>query len=128
MCVGSHSSEDAHWCIFVCVCVRLKCLCVYLQLESRCQTEMEEHKQRLDREFECLLVAQGREYDNLGQRHAKERERHAKNALAIESRCRRQIQQQQESDMKQFLAQQKKDYTRMKEDTRKVIRFDSIFC
>ena len=94
---------------------------MYFQLESRCQTEMEEHKQRLDREFEGLLVAQGREYDSLGQRHAKERERHAKNAVATESRRRRQIQQQQESDMKQFLAQQKKDYTRMKEDTRKVI-------
>lgn len=75
---------------------------------------------RLDREFEGLLIAQNREMDALVQRQAKERERNNKNAVNVESRRRRQIQQQQDSDMKQFLAQQKKDYTRMKDDVRKV--------
>jgi thousand and one amino acid protein kinase len=91
---------------------------------------MDEHKQRLDREFENLLISQTREMDALNHRHAKERERYSKNAVALESRRRRQIQQQQESDMKQFLAQQKKDYTRMKEDVRKVnkLNLNHVMC
>ena len=81
---------------------------------------MDEHRLKIDREFDALLAANTRELDALSQRHAKDRERQLKMAATVETRRRRQLQQQHETDMKQFLAQQKKDYSKWKDDLRKV--------
>jgi len=91
-----------------------------VQLESKCRAEMDEHRQKIDREFDALLAGHGRELDALSQRHGKERERQQKMAAAVEARRRRHMQQQQETELKQFLAQQKKDYVRWKEELRRV--------
>lgn len=95
-------------------------------MESRCHSDMDEHKQRLDREYEGLLQSQSRELDALMQRHQKERDKQVRNMSAIETRRRRQIQQQQDADMKVYLSQQKKDYTQMKENVRKVNVFTGV--
>jgi len=82
---------------------------------------MDEHRQKIDREFDTLLAGNSRELEALSQRHVKDRERQQKMAATVEARRRRHVQQQQETEMKQFLAQQKKDYGRWKEELRKVI-------
>jgi len=81
---------------------------------------MDEHRQKIDREFDSLLSSHARELDALSQRHSKDRERQQKTASAVEVRRRRQLQQQQEAEVKQFQAQQKKDYTKWKDELRKV--------
>jgi len=81
---------------------------------------MDEHRQKIDREFDTVLAGHSRENDALSQRHIKERERQQKMAATVEARRRRHIQQQQEIEMKQFLVQQKKDYTKWKDELRKV--------
>ena len=108
----------------VTVALRVCCSCVLdecVQLESKCRAEMDEHRQKIDREFDALLAGHSREIDALCQRHVKERERQQKMSAAVEARRRRHLQQQQETDMKQFLAQQKKDYTKWKDELRKVL-------
>ena len=81
---------------------------------------MDEHRQKIDREFDTLQAGHVRELDALSQRHVKDRERHQKTTVTVEARRRRHLQQQQETEMKQFVAQQKKDYVRWKEEMRKV--------
>jgi len=81
---------------------------------------MEEHRQKVDREFDSILATNSRELETVSQRQAKERERQQKTTVAMETRRRRQMQQQLDADMKQFLAQQKKDYAKWKDDLRKV--------
>jgi len=81
---------------------------------------MDEHRAKIDREFDTLLAGHTRELEALSQRHAKDRERLQKTAAAVEARRRRQLQQQQEAELKQFQAQQKKDYTKWKDEMRKV--------
>jgi len=81
---------------------------------------MEEHRQKVDREFDALIAGNGRELDALSQRHIKDRERQQKMAATVEARRRRHTQQQQETELKQFQAQQKKDYSKWKEELRKV--------
>jgi len=104
-----------------CLCPSLSVSrCGRVQLESKCRAEMDEHRQKIDREFDTLLANHAREIDALSQRHIKERERQQKMSVAVEARRRRHIQQQQETEVKQFLAQQKKDYVRWKDDLRKV--------
>ena len=91
-----------------------------VQLESKCRAEMDEHRQKIDREFDTLVTGNTRELDAISQRHVKERERHQKVTVSAEARRRRHVQQQQETEMKQFLAQQKKDYGKWKDELRKV--------
>jgi len=81
---------------------------------------MDEHRQKVDREFDALLAGHSRELEALTQRQVKDHERQVKNAAAVEARRRRQLQQQQEAELKQFQAQQKKDYARWKDELRKV--------
>ena len=81
---------------------------------------MDEHRQKVDREFDALLAGHSRELETLTQRQVKDHERQVKNAAAVEARRRRQLQQQQEAELKQFQTQQKKDYARWKDELRKV--------
>jgi len=83
---------------------------------------MDEHRQKMDREFDTLNASHSRELEALSQRQMKDRERHQKSAAAVEARRRRQTQQQQETELKQFLGQQKKDYVRWKDEMRKASR------
>lgn len=93
---------------------------------------MDDHKQKLDKEYENLLQQFAKELEKLQSRHHQELERKVtrnrmlsrnskhkftlvflhqlKHNLASERKLSKQIQQQQEQDMKNFQQQQKKEY------------------
>ena len=87
---------------------------------------MDEHKQRLDKEYETQQASFSAQARALEQKHEREKENARKQASTDETRLQRQIQQKQELDTKQFVAKQKKDYNRCKEDMRRV-SFASFF-
>lgn len=89
------------------------------QLEQRQKIEMEELRQRLEKEHEARLGFDARELELDIQRQVKEKERHDKFAALNENKRRKHIMQMQEQEMKQLLQQQKKDYQRSKEEMRK---------
>lgn len=89
------------------------------QLEQRQKIEMEELRQRLEKEHEARLGFDTRELEMDIQRQVKEKEKHDKFAALNENKRRKHIIQMQEQEMKQLLQQQKKDYQRSKEEMRK---------
>src|SRR6218665_349837 len=105
--------------MFLCLFLNvfLYCCC---QLEQRQKIEMEELRQRLEKEHEARLGFDARELELDIQRQVKEKERHDKFAALNENKRRKHIMQMQEQEMKQLLQQQKKDYQRSKEEMRKV--------
>ncbi|UYV81299.1 TAOK1 [Cordylochernes scorpioides] len=79
-------------------------------LEAKCRQEMEEHKSRLDKEYESLLQQFSKELEKVQLRHQQDLERKLKGNLAAEKRLSRSISQQQEEENKRFQLQQKSEY------------------
>lgn len=96
-----------------------------IQLEEKCRQEMEEHKQRLDKEYESLLQQFSKELEKLQMRHQQELERKLKHNMACERKLTKQIQQQQEQEMKSFTLQQKKDYKLNRDRMKKELSDDT---
>uniref|UniRef100_T1J5D9 Large ribosomal subunit protein P2 n=1 Tax=Strigamia maritima TaxID=126957 RepID=T1J5D9_STRMM len=96
-----------------------------IQLEEKCRQEMEEHKQKLDKEYENLLQQFSKELEKLQTKHQQELERKLKHNLACERKLTKQIQQQQEQEMKGFQIQQKKDYKLNRDRMKKELSDDT---
>ncbi|KAL5016280.1 hypothetical protein ScPMuIL_005869 [Solemya velum] len=90
-----------------------------LQMEGRYKTEMEEHKQKLDKEYENLRQSWHMELDRLKKKNLQELEKKQKSNQALEKKLIKQIQQQQESEKRNFSASQRKEYKQNKDQLKK---------
>ncbi|XP_023235832.1 serine/threonine-protein kinase Tao isoform X1 [Centruroides vittatus] len=86
-----------------------------IQLEAKCRQEMEEHKQKLDKEYENLLQQFSKELEKLQMKHQQDLERKLKQNLASEKRLSRGISQQHDEEVKRFQQQQKSEYKYLKD-------------
>lgn len=86
-----------------------------VQMEARCLQEMEDHKQKLDKEYESLLQQFSKELEKLQLKHQQDLEKKLKHNLAGEKRLGRTIGQQQEEETKRFSQQQKAEYKYLKD-------------
>ena len=85
-----------------------------VQLEMKCRTELEEHKQRLDKEYEQLITQFNKELEKLQVKHQQDLEQESKLNISCEKRLYRTIQQQQDENMKRFIQNQKNEYKYIK--------------
>ncbi|CAI9741360.1 Serine threonine kinase [Octopus vulgaris] len=90
-------------------------------MESKFAAEMEEHKLKLDKEYDLLKVNFGKELERLSIKHAQELEKRQRNNTNQEKKLFKQIQQSQEEEMKNFTAQQRREYKQNKEQMKKDI-------
>lgn len=90
-------------------------------MESKFAAEMEEHKLKLDKEYDLLKVNFAKELERLGVKHIQELEKRQRNNVNQEKKLFKQIQQSQEEEMKNFTAQQRREYKQNKEQMKKDI-------
>lgn len=90
-----------------------------IQLEAKCRQEMEEHKQKLDKEYENILQQFSKELEKLQMKHQQELERKLKQNLASEKRLSKGITQQHEEEIKRYQQQQKLEYKHIKDRLKK---------
>lgn len=86
-----------------------------LQLEAKCLQEMDDHKAKLDKEYETLLVSFGKELEKLQLRQQQELEKKMKGNLSSEKRLSKAIQAKHEEEAKKFQQHQKCTYKNEKE-------------
>lgn len=91
------------------------------QMESKFQGEMEEHKQKLDKEYEGTRQNFMLEIDRLKKKMQQELEKKQRTNQAQEKKLTKQIQTEQDTDKRNFLSQQKKEYKLNKEQIKKNI-------
>ena len=96
-----------------------------LQLEVKCRQELEEHKQKLDKEYEILISQCNREIEKLQLKHQQELEQESKQNITAEKRMNRNIQQQQDEFLKKFVQNQKQEYKYIKEELKKRFNTDN---
>ncbi|KAL1414328.1 hypothetical protein MTO96_007571 [Rhipicephalus appendiculatus] len=95
------------------------------QMEAKCIQEMDDHKQKLDKEYETLLQQFSKELEKLQMKHQQDLEKKLKHNLAGEKRLTRTIAQQQEEETKRFQQQQKVEYKYLKEKLKKELSDDN---
>ncbi|XP_076452908.1 serine/threonine-protein kinase TAO3-like isoform X2 [Babylonia areolata] len=78
-------------------------------MESRFKGEMEEHKQKLDREYENLRAKCSKELDRLKANHNSELERHNKNTAAQEKKLMKDTSQTHENEKRNLNDQTKRN-------------------
>jgi thousand and one amino acid protein kinase len=96
-----------------------------LQLEMKCRQELEEHKQKLDKEYETMIGLCNKDLEKLQVKHQSELEQESKLNIACEKRLNRAIQQQQDETMKRFVQNQKNEYKYIKERLKKELNSDN---
>jgi len=96
-----------------------------VQLEMKCRQELEEHKQKLDKEYEQLITQFNKELEKLQLKHQQDLEQESKLNINCEKRLSRTIQQQQDENMKRFLQNQKNEYKYIKERLKKELSSNS---
>lgn len=89
-------------------------------MEYRCRIEMDEHKQRLDKEYDAAVANCSLDLKVIEQRHERERDKFRKDTAAEEARLRSRIEDSQVQEMKLLTQQQKKEYMKHKQDFRRV--------
>eukprot|EP00918_Siedleckia_nematoides_P017313 GHVU01037203.1.p1 GENE.GHVU01037203.1~~GHVU01037203.1.p1 ORF type:complete len:968 (+),score=169.62 GHVU01037203.1:22-2925(+) len=89
------------------------------QVENKFKSEMEEHKTRLDREYENLNQTFMRELEKLRQKHQGDRDKTNRASTVGEKRLLRQARGMHEEELKGFQAQQKKEFQRSKDILKK---------
>lgn len=90
-----------------------------VQLEMKCRQELEEHKTKLDKEYEQLVAQFNKELERLQVKHQQELEQESKSNINYEKRLSRNIQQQQDENMKRFVQNQKNEYKYIKDRLKK---------
>lgn len=84
-------------------------------LEAKCLQEMDEHKVRLDKEYETLLLTFAKELEKLQLKQQQELEKKLKSNVANEKRLIKAIQAKQDEETKKFQQLQKSAYKSEKE-------------
>ncbi|XP_064620244.1 serine/threonine-protein kinase TAO1-B-like isoform X2 [Lineus longissimus] len=90
-----------------------------IQVEGKFKIEMDDHKQKLDKEYDQLKAQFGKDLDKVKVKHNGEQERRLKGSQIQEKKINKQIQQQQESEMKAFLNGQRKEFKATVEQAKK---------
>ncbi|KAH9523282.1 Serine/threonine-protein kinase TAO1 [Bulinus truncatus] len=88
-------------------------------MESRFKTDMDEHKQKLDKEYDNLRQRFLRELDKLKVQHLSELERQSKSSQAQERKFLRDIHQNHDIERRNLTEQMKKNYKSDKEKIKK---------
>ncbi|XP_076367355.1 serine/threonine-protein kinase Tao-like isoform X1 [Tachypleus tridentatus] len=96
-----------------------------IQLEAKCRQEMDEHKQKLDKEYENLLQQFSKELEKVQVKHQQDLERKLKHNLASEKRLSQAISKQHEDELKRYQQLQKNEYKQMKDRKKKEMSGDT---
>ena len=84
-------------------------------LEAKCLQEMDDHKAKLDKEYEGLLLSFGKELEKLQIKQQQELEKKVKGNVVNEKRLIKAIQAKQDEETKKFQQLQKSAYKNEKE-------------
>jgi len=95
-----------------------------VQLETKCKQEIEEHKQKLDREYEALLQSFTRELQANQAKHQKELERKLKSNVYQEKKLNKALIQENEEELKRYRAQLHNEYKEFKERIKRELAHD----
>eukprot|EP00794_Sanderia_malayensis_P013917 gene13917-15366_t len=90
-----------------------------LNLESKQQTEMGEHRRSLEREFETQMHAFDKEMEKLKNRHRADLEQKVKQGIADEKKLTKTVIQEQEAEMKQVGVALKNEYKNAKQQLKR---------
>lgn len=90
-----------------------------VQLEMKCRQELEEHRQKLDKEYEQLINQFNKELEKIQLKHQQDLEQESKLNISCEKRLSRNIQQSQDEYMKRFIQTQKSEYKYIKDRLKK---------
>lgn len=96
-----------------------------IQLETKCKQEIEEHKQKLDKEYEALLLSFTREIQTNQAKHQKELERKLKSNVYQEKKLNKALIQENEEELKRYRAQLHNEYKEFKERIKRELANDS---
>lgn len=95
------------------------------QLETKCKQEIEEHKQKLDKEYEVLLQSFTRELQANQAKHQKELERKLKSNVYQEKKLNKFLIQKNDDELKKYRAQLHNEYKEFKEKIKRELAHDS---
>ncbi|CAH1801950.1 unnamed protein product [Owenia fusiformis] len=87
-------------------------------VESRFKLEMDEHKLKLDREYETLMQNFNRDLEKLRLKHQQEQDRKKRHTDAEERKLQKQFQERQSKELKEFQEKQAKQYKLSKKQKR----------
>lgn len=96
-----------------------------VQLESKCKQEIEEHKQKLDKEYETLLQSFNRELQVHQVKHQKELERKLKSNVYQEKKLNKALLQENEEELKRYRGQLHNEYKEFKERIKRELAHDT---
>lgn len=96
-----------------------------VQLETKCKQEIEEHKQKLDKEYEALLQSFTRELQANQAKHQKELERKLKSNVYQEKKLNKALIQENDDELKKYRAQLHNEYKEFKERIKRELAHDS---
>lgn len=96
-----------------------------IQLESKCKSEIEEHKQKLDKEYDQLLQAFTRELQANQAKHQKELEKKLKINDYQVKKLNKALIQENEEETKRYRTQLHNEYKEFKERIRRELAHDS---
>lgn len=96
-----------------------------LQLETKCKQEIEEHKQKLDKEYEALLQTFARELQANQAKHQKELERKLKSNVYQERKLNKALIQENEEELKRYRSELHNEYKEFKEKIKRQHAHDS---
>ena len=96
-----------------------------LQLETKCKQDIEEHKQKLDKEYEALLQTFARELQANQSKHQKELERKLKSNVYQEKKLNKALIQENDEELKRYRNQLHNEYKEFKERIKRALANDS---
>lgn len=96
-----------------------------IQVETKCKQEIEEHKQKLDKEYEALLLSFTRELQANQAKHQKELERKLKSNVYQEKKLNKALLQENDEELKRYRAQLHNEYKEFKERIKRELAHDS---
>jgi len=101
--------------------VHCECMFFCAQMHSRLESEMNDAKQQMDKEYETLKANADAQLKAAEQRHERDREALRRTGAAEEGKMQRSLQPKHDAEMRQQQAHLKKEYARIKETFKKVI-------
>lgn len=96
-----------------------------VQLETKCNQEIEEHKQKLDKEYEALLQSFVRELQVTQAKHQKELERKLKSNMYQEKKLNKALNQENDEELKRYRNQLHNEYKEFKERIKRELAHDN---
>lgn len=96
-----------------------------VQLETKCKQEIEEHKQKLDKEYESLLQSFTRELQANQAKHQKDLERKLKSNVYQEKKLNKALIQENDEELKKYRGRLHNEYKEFKERIKRELAHDS---